>query len=311
MNDETILQKAVTPQNASAYLTSGFDRVGGYVLRASDVAGASAADLYQAHALGFPGSPFAPGGPVHVLLLRATAQLRVEDAVGGNDKEGAARTGGPFIDHPPFTGNGFAPWPGHVAPTYWLRHSRVPAGSELHRVDPGGRRVHIATYVDVATGWQAPAGAAPLASHRVPPAPSRLVGPLATYRGETFAADPLGDGRVVLAAPSAAEGFEPTVLGRHRRVVAAGELDELFELLVRGTVSGLPVRAVDVVQDGGRRGLWVSYTGHVAMLAEGLGFTKIDAGLYETFVAPDALADEETLQEIPSSWSAAVHGTSA
>lgn len=65
---------------------------------------------------------------------------------------------------------------------------------------------------------------------------------------------------------------------------------------------------VDVVPTKQGRALWVSYTGHVAFLAEGLGLTKIDAGLYETAVAPDALVDQETLQETPASWAAAVRG---
>lgn len=65
---------------------------------------------------------------------------------------------------------------------------------------------------------------------------------------------------------------------------------------------------VDVVPTKQGRALWVSYTGHVAFLAEALGLTKIDAGLYETAVAPDALADQETLQETPASWAAAVRG---
>jgi len=143
---------------------------------------------------------------------------------------------------------------------------------------------------------------------QVSPKPSTLVGPIAMFRGKAYAADVLLDGQVALCASEPADGFEVTALGRYRRVVQMADLDELFEMVVGGTVQGLPVRAADVVPTKQGQGLWVSYTGHVALLAEGLGLTKIDAGLYETAVAPDALADQETLQETPASWAAAVRG---
>ncbi|MFE7506398.1 hypothetical protein [Promicromonospora sp. NPDC057488] len=303
----TFMQKAVTPQQARAYLTDGFDRVGGYVLRAADaVEAGTPAELYQAHGLGYPGTPHSPDEPVHTLWFEMTPQLRAENAVGGNDKPGAERTGGPFVEHPPFTGTGFAPWPGHAVPVYWLRHSRIPAGAELHRHDPDGSRTHVATYVDVATGWEAAPGSEPLPAPQVSPKPSPLVGPIAVFEGKNYAADVLPGAGVALCTSEPADGFEVTRLGRYRRVVAMGELDDLFEMVMRGTVQGLPVRAVDIVRTQQGPGLWVSYTGHVAVLAEGLGLTKIDAGLYEAAVAPDALADQETLQEAPTSWAQVV-----
>jgi hypothetical protein len=302
---DMVLHKAVTPQQVSAYLNAGHDRVGGYVLRAVDAIPAKTpADLIQAHALSFPGSPYSAERSVHTLWFRATSQLNLESAVGGNDKAGADRTGGSFIDHPPFTGTGLAPWRGHVAPVYWLRHSRIPAGAELHRTDPDGTRNHVATYVDVATGWQAAPGLAPLAMPDVSPKVVPLVGPTAVFRGVNYAADPLGDGSVVLSSPSPVDGFEPTELGRFRRIVPMGDLDDLFEMLWRGRVRGLPVRLVDVVPgEGGNPAYWVSYLEHVAPLAEGLGFTKVDAGLYETTAATTEIDDLETLQLTPTSWS--------
>ena len=38
MSAPTILQKAVTPQMAAAYVRQGLDRVAGYVVRAAEVA---------------------------------------------------------------------------------------------------------------------------------------------------------------------------------------------------------------------------------------------------------------------------------
>lgn len=303
-SEDVVLHKAVTPQQTSAFLNAGHDRVGGYVLRAVDALPAKTpADLIQAHALSYPGSPFSAERPIHTLWFRATPQLNVESAVGGNDKAGADRTGGSFIDHPPFTGTGFAPWKGYMAPVYWLRHARIPAGAELHRTDPDGTRHHVATYADVAMGWQSAPGMAPLATPNVSPKVAPLVGPTAVYRGMNWAADPFGDGQVVLSSPEPVDGFGRTDLGRFRRVVSMADLDDLFEMLWRGRVRGLPVRLVDVVPgEDGSPAYWVSYLEHVAPLAEGLGFTKMDVGLYETAVATNDIDDLETLQMTPASW---------
>jgi hypothetical protein len=60
----SLIQKAVTPQLSNAYLTAGWDRVSGFVVEASTVAFATTpAQLFDVHALGFPGSPFSPDDP--------------------------------------------------------------------------------------------------------------------------------------------------------------------------------------------------------------------------------------------------------
>lgn len=308
MSNQTILQKAVTPQQVDGYLKSGLDRVFGFALRAADALEATTpADLFQAHALGFEGSPFnADDAEIHVLLFPALPQMQIEDAIGGNDKEGAERTGGSFIEPAPFTGTGFAPWPGHVAPVYWVRHSRLPAGSELHRVSANGPRAHVATFVDSATGWRAAPGLPPLTPPAHPVPPSRLAGPTAVYQGGTFAADPLLDGEsVALCATQETDGFERTPLGRYRKVVPMSELSELAEVVMTGTVAGLQVRVVDVFQTEAGPALWVSYTEHLSVLAEAFGLRKIDPGVYEMQVPADALRDARTVQLVPGSWAAA------
>src|SRR5690606_23501442 len=142
----------------------------------------------------------------------ATPQLRFEDAIGGVDNASQARTGGPFIDRPPFSGLGFVPVEGHLVPLYWLVHSRVPAGSELVRVHADGRQQLLARYLDVAQGWESVS--APVGPPRAPI--SRFVGPMAQWRGAYLSADPLGEELVVLAADAAPEGlgFAQTPSGR-------------------------------------------------------------------------------------------------
>jgi hypothetical protein len=311
VSNQTILQKAVTPQQVDGYLRSGFDRVFGFALRAADALEATTpADLFQAHALGFDGSPFsADDAEIHVLLFPALPQMKIEDAIGGNDKESAEKTGGSFIEPAPFTGTGFAPWPGHVAPVYWARHSRVPAGSELHKVTAEGARTHVATFVDTATGWQAAPGLPALTPPAHPFPPSRLAGPTAVHQGGTFTADPLLDGEsVALCATQETDGFVRTPLGRYRKVVPMSELSELAEVVMTGTVAGLPVRVVDLYQGEQGPVLWVSYTEHLSVLAEAFGLRKMDPGVYEMQIPVDALRDPQTVQAVPSSWAAANSG---
>ncbi|GAA4626649.1 hypothetical protein [Cellulomonas oligotrophica] len=299
-----LLQKAVLPRTSEAYLGQGYDRVAGFVVQAADVAWAGApADLFVAHGLGFPGSPVTPD-VAHVDVLRFTphATSRTENATGGVDQAGRARTGGPFVDRPPFTGLGFVDAPGHVVPLWWLTHTRVPAGAELVRVHADGTQQRLATFADVATGWVGDAArATPPTSPRLP----RYVGPLARWRGTTLNAEPVGD-EVVLASevePPAALGFTRTDAGRWRRVVPLAEVEAMFELMVTARWNGLEMRVVDQWDEApGTTVSRVSYVGHDADLAEGLRLPKVDAGVYEATVPTDRLAEVTPTQLAPRTW---------
>jgi hypothetical protein len=297
-----VLQKAVTPQVSAAYLR-GYDRVAGFFVPvdAADWA-RTPADLFIVHALGFPGSPIGPDADhVDVLRMPVTAQLQVEDAIGGTDATTRAITGGPFIDRPPFTGNGFAPVPGHVVPVYWMRHSRVPAGTELIRFDRTGTATLLARYVDIAHTWVGPSVVAGGGTPRL----TTLVGPQATWLGATFSADVLDDS-VVLATEGPQPPqyrFEQTAAGRWRREIARSEAESLYELQVTGRLMGLAVRVVDSFRDG--QGTPVSRVSSIernADVAEGLGLEKLDAGVYEATVPTSVLTDVEGGQLIPRSW---------
>jgi len=304
----TIMQKALTPQTVGQHLSRGWDQVAGFTLRAADVLSArTPAELFEAHALGFPGSPFSADMPsVHLLRFPATAQMRFDDAVGGNDNAGAALTGGSFVDRPPFTGNGFAPWSGGIAPVYWLVSSRVPAGSEIVRADADGTVTLVAVYADVATGWVAGPGQPPLPPVALPPMPSLYLGLLARYQGGMFAADLLLDEQhVVLSAPAqpaGAAGFARTPAGRWRLEVPLGDLTELFEVSMTGVINGIPVRVTGESTQDGQKIYHVVYTGHNADIAEALGLTKLDAGVYAVAVRAEDLTDVQTVQLIAPSW---------
>jgi hypothetical protein len=298
------MQKAVTPQQSQAVLSMGYERMGGFVVAADSVEWATtAADLVVAHGLTYPGSPYGQSPPfVDVLRFPSTEQMRFENATGGTDVATRALTGGPFIDRPPFTGNGFVAAPGHIVPLWWLVHSRVPARSELVRVGADGSSTRLATYVDVAEGWVVD-GPKP-AAVSFPMLPMH-VGPVARWQGATYPADVFDD-HVVIAAvqkPDRRLKFAKTASGRFRREVPRGEVDELFELYVEARWNGLQMRVVDEVPaSGGGTVMRVSYIGHDADLAEGLRLQKIEAGVYEAQLPPDALTDVVASQLIPRSW---------
>lgn len=296
----TLMHKPVTPQASDAYLTSSFDRVAGFVLRAPDaVTTRTPAEVFELFGLGFPGSPHRPDVPyVDILRFPATPQLRLEDATGGTDEASRLRVGGVFVDRAPFTGTGFVRLRDTVAPLYWLVHCRVPAGSALVRLSADGSERPVATYADTATGWVTPDGQPSPA----PSALSRHVGPVARWNDALYAADPVDD-TVVLAATTPTPGFEPTSAGRWRRVVARTEVTELFEMDVTATWNGLPVRVVDGwTEPSGETVARVFSLAHNADLAEGLRMTKTDAACYEATVPTATLTDLRTAQRIPSAW---------
>lgn len=304
----TIMQKALTPQALEQHLTGGWDQVSGFVLRAADVATADTpAALFEAHALGFPGSPFAPDmASVHLVRFPATPQLRFEDAIGGTDRATAALTGGPFVERPPFTGTGFAPWSGGFAPVYWVPSSRMPAGSDIVRVDADGSTTLVAVYKDVATGWVAGPGLPPSPPVTLPPRPSLHIGLLARYGGAVYPADLLLDEQTVVlsshATPGDGSGFVQMPSGRWRLAVPLGDLTELFELSMTGTVQGAPVRVIGQSAQAGEQVYDVLYTGHDADVAESFGLTKLDAGVYVGAVRVEDLADVQTVQLVAQGW---------
>ena len=64
-----ILEKVVPSRISSSILKQGYDHVGGYVVRAIEVAGLSPAQLDREWGLTYPGSPY-PAVPEHLDVLR-------------------------------------------------------------------------------------------------------------------------------------------------------------------------------------------------------------------------------------------------
>ena len=272
-----LMQKAVTPDLSAAHLTQGYDRIGGYVVRAADVAFATTpSQLYEVHGLGYPGSPF-HRWDAHIDVLRfwSAPQLQYRDV------------------------------PGYIVPLWWLRHSRIPPDAELVRVYRDGSSEALARYGDIGTGWT-PAGRGmarpPMASL------SRCVGPVAKWHGAYLEADVVDDGHTVVLAlanpPLAETGFEQAPSGRWFRHVPREAVTELFELDLTARWNGLAVRVVDQWQDAQRYVVArVSHLGDDLERAERLGLVRVEAGLYETDVYAAELTDLATNQVVPATWS--------
>lgn len=272
-----LMQKAVTPDLSAACLTQGYDRVAGYVVRASDVAFATTpAQLFEVHGLGYPGSPFRRTDPfIDVLRFWSAPQLQYRDV------------------------------PGYIVPLWWLQHSRIPPDAELVRIYADGSSATLARYVDIGTGWT-PAGAD---AHRPPMASlSRCVGPVAKWHGAYLEADVVDDGRTVVLAlanpPLSETGFELSPAGRWFRQVPREEVTELFELDLTARWNGLAVRVVDQWQDTQRYVVArVSHLGDDLQRAERLRLHRVEAGVYETVVYAAELTDLKTNQVVPATWS--------
>lgn len=114
----TIMQKAVTPAFSHAYLTRGYDRIAGFVSPADSVAWAdTVGSIFEAHGLGFPGSPFSSDAAfIDVIQFPATPQLRFEDAIGGTTPQERELTGGPSS-----TGRRSPGWGSRTSSVAWSR----------------------------------------------------------------------------------------------------------------------------------------------------------------------------------------------
>lgn len=288
-----IFQKALSPAQVSMLVEGNRDTVSGFVLNASDVRGAmTPAALFQAHGLGFPGSPWAGVQPEYLDVLRFSEPPAIYLHAPVTPE---------FVDRPPFTGTGFTTWNGDgVAPLYFLDEARIPAGAELWRIRTDHPEELLAVYRDVAAGWAVVEGA-PLDAPREN-FPEIIMGWVAVWDGYRFSADPVKDNTaVVLAAPSeppaGVTGFTRTGRGCWRREVAVGELDDLFELNATCRWQGQPFRITAVGESGdGQRLFRLFYAGHNADTAESLRLNKADAGVYWTVVPETEATDVELVQ---------------
>ncbi|MET8906378.1 SseB family protein [Micromonospora sp. NPDC004551] len=131
------MQKAIAPSQLAYYLERGYDRVSGFVHRASELAHLrSPAELYDALGLGHPGSPFARDAEeIYLLRWPAYRPSLYRIPYGGQNEAAMRAMEGWVIERSPFRGNGFAPGESSdVVAEFKVDSARLPHGAELWRV---------------------------------------------------------------------------------------------------------------------------------------------------------------------------------
>ncbi|MGX7676805.1 SseB family protein [Plantactinospora sp. DSM 117369] len=144
----TMMQKTIAPSQLSYYLDRGYDRVSGFVHRASEVAHLrTPAKLYAALGLNYPGSPFdRDAEEIYVLRWPAYRPSLYRIPYGGQNEAAMRAMEGWVIERPPFRGNGFAPGESSdVVAEFKVDSVRLPHGAQLHRIGLDGTERLVAT----------------------------------------------------------------------------------------------------------------------------------------------------------------------
>ncbi|ROT34367.1 SseB family protein [Micromonospora sp. HM5-17] len=144
----TMMQKTVAPSQVSYYLERGYDRVSGFVHRASEVAHLrTPAKLYAALGLNYPNSPFSrDADEVYVLRWPAYRPSLYRIPYGGQNEAAMRAMEGWVIERPPFRGNGFAPGESSdVVAEFKVDSIRLPHGAQLWRIGADGSERLVAT----------------------------------------------------------------------------------------------------------------------------------------------------------------------
>jgi hypothetical protein len=164
----TVMQRAIPPAQLPFYLERGYDRVSGFVHRATEIAHlASPGLLYQALGLDYAGSPFhADDAEVHVLRWVAHRAELYRIPYGGQHEAAMRAMQGWVIERSPFRGNGFAPGDsGDIISEFKVDSVRLPHGAQIWRVGADGSERLVATFDADCGRWQRsgpePAGGVP------------------------------------------------------------------------------------------------------------------------------------------------------
>jgi hypothetical protein len=142
-----MMQKPISPEQLSYYLDRGYDRVSGFVHRASEVAHLQTPEqLYQALGLGYAGSSFKPDATeAYVLRWRAYRADLYRIPYGGQHEAAKRAMEGWVIERPPFRGNGFAPSETNdVIAEFKVDSARLPHNAQLWRIRRDGEEEMVA-----------------------------------------------------------------------------------------------------------------------------------------------------------------------
>jgi hypothetical protein len=161
VNDEaqhaTVLQKTIPPDQVDYYLERGYDRVAGFVHRATEVEHLrTPAELYGALGLTYDSSPHqADAKEAYVLRWPAYRPSLYRIPYGGQNEQALKAMDGWVIERAPFRGNGFAPGEGRdVVAEFKVDSVRLPHGAQLWRLDADGNERMVAIFDNDGPTWR-------------------------------------------------------------------------------------------------------------------------------------------------------------
>jgi hypothetical protein len=153
----TVMQKTVPVDQVDYFLERGYDRVAGFVHRASEVEHLrTPGELFGALGLVYDGSPYqADAKEAFVLRWPAYRPSLYRIPYGGQSEQALRAMDGWVIERPPFRGNGFAPGEGRdVIAEFKVDSVRLPHGAQLWRMDGDGGERMIAVLDSDAPLWR-------------------------------------------------------------------------------------------------------------------------------------------------------------
>ncbi|WP_245665940.1 SseB family protein [Actinoplanes subtropicus] len=153
----TVMQKTVPPEHVDFYLERGYDRVAGFVHRATEVEHLrTPAELFGALGLTYAGSTYQPDAKeAYVLRWPAYRPSLYRIPYGGQNEQALKAMDGWVIERAPFRGNGFAPGEGRdVIAEFKVDSVRLPHGAQLWRIDADGSEHMIAIFDNDGPQWR-------------------------------------------------------------------------------------------------------------------------------------------------------------
>ncbi|MEV4406502.1 SseB family protein [Actinoplanes sp. NPDC049598] len=153
----TVMQKTLPPDQVDYYLERGYDRVAGFVHRATEVEHLrTPGELFAALGLSYEGSQHQPDAKeAYVLRWPAYRPSLYRIPYGGQNEQALRAMDGWVIERPPFRGNGFAPGEGRdVIAEFKVDSVRLPHGSQLWRMDADGSERMVAIFDNDGPLWR-------------------------------------------------------------------------------------------------------------------------------------------------------------
>jgi hypothetical protein len=153
----TVMQKTVPPEHVDFYLERGYDRVAGFVHRATEVEHLrTPAELFAALGLTYTGSNHpVDAKEAYVLRWPAYRPSLYRIPYGGQNEQALKAMDGWVIERAPFRGNGFAPGEGRdVIAEFKVDSVRLPHGAQLWRIDADGSEHMIAIFDNDGPQWR-------------------------------------------------------------------------------------------------------------------------------------------------------------